>query len=131
MGFEIDVYLMDHGLTMNGVKYPECIAFDFKLDGLVPITGTYKKKSSNRDRVIRAKKWADVTATVAHIAVKTYKRASILVQSRDCRGRPKSGRLIFELDPQRLGLYRNFVKFLEEGGYSERLPVVDLNKAYV
>ena len=69
--------------------------------------------------------------TVAHIAVKTYKRSSILVQSRDCRGRPKSGRLIFELDPRKLDLYKNFVKFLQEGGYTNRLPIVDLNKAYV
>jgi len=142
--FEIDVDLLDHGITMNGIKYPDCvgtlpsnfqqlesIAFDFKLDGLVPITGTYKKKSSTLDRVIRAKKWADVTSTVAHIAVKTYKRSLILVQSRDCRGRPKSGRLIFELDPRKLDLYINFVKFLQEGGYTNRLPIVDLNKAYV
>ena len=44
--FEIDVDLLDHGITMNGIKYPDCvgtlpsnfqqlesIAFDFKLDG--------------------------------------------------------------------------------------------------
>ena len=44
---------------------------------------------------------------------------------------PVSGELILELDPDKLFLYEPHLKFLENGGYSRNLPVVNLNKAYV
>ena len=93
----------------------------------MPITGSFKESSP----IIRAKNWSDVSATVAHIAVKTYKRAMIDVHSRDSLGRPKSGDLIFELDPNRLGMYRRYVEYLEKGGFASILPNVNLNKAYI
>jgi len=137
---EVEVFLLDHGCTLRGIKYPESVreippvfeklepfAFKFKLDGLVPITGKYKASSP----IVYAKQWCDISATLAHIAMKTYKRAVIRIQSRDFQGLPKSGKLFFELDPTKLGVYKRYVEFLEKGGYTSLVPTVDLNKAYI
>merc|ERR1712156_1262366 len=137
---EVEVFLLDHGCTLRGIKYPESVrdlpsifeklepfAFKFKLDGLVPITGSFKASSP----IVRAKNWCDISATIAHIAMKTYKRAVIRVQSRDFHGLPKSGKLYFELDPNKLGVYKRYSEFLQNGGYTSLVPTINLNKAYI
>lgn len=62
--------------------------------------------------MVKSKKWADITGTVAHIAVMTNKRASIRVNSTDFRGRPQSGDLIFDLDPEKMTLYEPYFDLL-------------------
>jgi hypothetical protein len=137
---EVEVFLLDHGCTLRGIEYPESVrelpsvfeklepfAFKFKLDGLVPITGRFKSSSP----IVHAKNWSDIAATIAHISMKTCKQAVIRVQSRDFQGLPKSGKLLFELEPNKLGMYKRYVEFLEKGGYTSLVPTVDLNKAYI
>lgn len=97
------------------------------------MTRTFKFHSSKRQSfpMERAKKWADITSTVAHIAVLTNRRASICIESCASNGKPKSGRLMLELNPDKLELYMPYQKFLIKGGFCPQLPVLDLHEAYV
>ncbi len=103
------------------------------ISGLVPLKRTFRFKSATSQRFPHEKsnKWAEITNTVAHIAALTYKRASIEVKNYTTYGRPRSGNLILELDADRLELYQPFLKFLQNGGFCNQLPIVDLNQAYV
>jgi len=139
-GIVVDAYLLDHGVTLKGLKYPDNIrnlprafkrlepyAFQFKLHGLVPQEAV---QSSRRPEGC-PNKWADITSTVAHLAVDRYQKAQILVDSRNLKGTPMSGQLILELKPKYIGAFKKFMTFLENGGYTKELPIINFNDAYV
>ena len=65
------------------------------------------------------------------MSVDRYEKAQIHVISRDLKGRPKSGKLILELNRKKIWSMKKYMNFLEKGGYTERLPMIDFSEAYV
>jgi len=139
-GTVVDAYLLDHGLTLKGIKYPDNVrnlppaykrmqpyAFQFKLHGLVP----QNLQPSAHKPLGVPNKWPDITSTVAHLAMESYEKAQIFVDSRDSKGRPMSGRLVLELNHKKIGAFRKYRDFLEQGGFTDKLPNINFNTAYV
>ena len=63
--------------------------------------------------------------------MESYEKAQIFVDSRDSKGRPMSGRLVLELNHKKIGAFRKYRDFLEQGGFTDKLPNINFNTAYV
>ena len=113
-------------------------AFKYNLNGIVPFKKGYKfEPINNYDRPFRAvrkREWTEHAETFTHYLVMMFSRAWIHVEEwTGLNGnQATAGKLTVEIEEQSLKHFIPFFKqVLEAGGFSTRLPIVDVNKALV
>ena len=113
-------------------------AFKYNLNGIVPFKKSYKfEPIKNEDRPflhVRKREWTEHAETFTHYLVMMFSRAWIHVEEwTGLNGnQATAGKLTVEIEEQSLKHFIPFFKqVLEAGGFSTRLPIVDVNKALV
>jgi len=142
----LEVFLIDYGILLKEVNFPRNIcklsdlfkntcqrSFEFKLNGLIPVTRSFKFHSSSRLNCIPqtvSRRWTEVTWTIAHLLRQHYRKAFIKIHSRE--GDQAMGELIVELPYGPSLLTKEpYSRILNKGGYSDQCPFVNVNQALI
>jgi len=142
----LEVFLIDYGILLKEVNYPRDIcklsdlfkntsqrSFEFKLNGLIPVTRSFKFRShcsSSRHSLTVSRRWTEVTWTIAHLLRQHYRKALVKIHSRESD--QVSGELIVELPYGSSLLTKEpYAQILKKGGYSDQCPFVNVNQALI